>query len=492
MLQYRKLIVYFILIFVLIFFFFREKRFRTESLSDWTWPFVYTVNAISGLAFLYVYTYIEGDGSLSQDAGAYIQESKILQDVFFESPIDYIKLLFGFGDTDALTQQYLIETNHWDVGSQAISNESRNIIRLHSILQFISFNEPVIHVLFMSLISTLSGIFLFRTVSGSTKMNSTAAVALLCFLPNVLFWSNGILKEPLYLLGFSLIVYSIFSERNGIQTWGAFMLGILLLLSFKFHFLVVTLLGLSVWTLSKFFVRRKILLTSIISLSAVILLFSFSGSLRGKVLNTVARKQFDFKNISQGGLHADTDSCFYFFAQDQLGDLNIEGDSVSTSTKTYALRLEYNKIWPPDTIQLSGEDGNWKKHFMRPKSDSFFELADINSSFGHLISAAPEALRNSFFRPLIWEPGGLFKWVSIIELTLVWILFIISLKWSLSMNDRSKELFLFLGVVILLSSLLIGWTTPVSGAIVRYRVPIHICMILMVLINWKQKKKSHE
>lgn len=486
------MIIYVIIIFALLFFFFRENQFRLESMNKWTWPGVFVIHVLAGLAFLYVYTYIEGDGVLSQDAGAYMEESKILQNVFFESPLDYFKLLLGFGDTDLLTQQYLLDTNHWDIGSQAISNESRNMIRFHSVLQFVSFDQPVIHVLFMSMFSTLSSLYLFRVLSTRTSVSPFATIALLTFLPNVLFWSNGILKEPLYLFGFSLILFSLFTEKGGYRSWISFTIGIILLLLFKLHFLIIVLIGMGIWQLSGLFRKKKILWTVVSSLTAVILIFSISDSLRTKITNTVSRKQFDFKNISQGGLHADTDSCFYYFAQDQLGELMIDGDSVNVKEEVHALRLGYNQLWPPDTVNLSPQSGKWKIHFMRPKSDSFFELGDINNSFSDLLLLIPEALTNSFFRPFFNEPGGLFKWVSILEWLFVWVLFIISLKWFTMMNTKSKEMFIFLGTVIILSALLIGWTTPVSGAIVRYRVPIHICMIVLILNNWNKKHITHE
>lgn len=474
------------------FLFFFGKPFRNGTQGKWIWPTVFTLHTIAGLAFIYIYTFIEGDGSLSQDAGAYIQESKILQEVFFTSPSDYFKLLFGFGDTDQLTQQYLLDTNHWDMGSQAISNESRNMIRLHSVLQFLSFNQPTVHMLFMALASSLSGFFLFKAVERRSHLNPLVIIGLITLLPNVLFWSSGIIKEPLYLLGFSLIVYALFSESRNLGTWLTFLIGILLLLLFKLHFLFILLAAMSVWFISRLIYKRKIIYTSVIGIGAVFVLFGIFGSLRTSLTNIISRKQFDFKNISQGGLHVDTDSCFYFFEQDQLTDLKISDDSVQIVSDLNALRLGYNEIWPPDTVKLTPVDGKWKIHFMRPRSESYFELTNIHNSFGHMLSIIPEALRNSFFRPFVSESGGVFKWVSILEWIFVWVLFLISLKWITSTSASSKEFTLFLATVIILSALLIGWTTPVSGAIVRYRVPIHLCMILFVIINWKQNIKPHE
>jgi len=40
--------------------------------------------------------------------------------------------------------------------------------------------------------------------------------------------------------------------------------------------------------------------------------------------------------------------------------------------------------------------------------------------------------------------------------------------------------------------MIIGWTTPVSNAIVRYRIPIHLCMVLVTLLNWNQKTLQND
>lgn len=473
-------------------FYFYGTPFRNVLNNRWIWPSVFTFHVLAGLAFLYIYTFLEGDGTLSQDAGAYMLESKILNNVFYESPLDYFKLIFGLGDTEALTQYYLMDTNHWDMGSQAISNESRNMIRLHSIIQFFSFNRPEVHILFMSLASSLSVYFLFGAIQPRSKFNPILSIVLLTLLPNVLFWTSGILKEPLYILGFSMIFYSLSSKRNSFSIWLTFAIGIVLLLLFKLHFLLIVLFGMGMWQISRAFSQRKVLYSALTGLGAIAILFSVFSSVREQFTNTISRKQFDFKNISKGGLHADTDSCYYYFNENQLKELDIHDDSVSAKRTIKALKLGYNEVWPPDTLTLSPEDGKWKIHFQRDKSDSYFEMGDIQNNFLHLVGGIPEALLNSFFRPFPTETGGWFKWVSILEYLFVWAIFLYSFRWVKGMENTTQETFIFLMTIIVISALLVGWTTPVSNAIVRYRVPIHLSMVLIILLNWNNTLKSHE
>lgn len=483
---------YIIIIYCLIFYFFSGKPFKSKGLNRWTWSGIFSIHVLAGLAFLYIYTFIEGDGVLSQDAGAYFFESELLYNVFWQSPSDYLQLLFGLGDIDALTKEYLLETNHWDVGSQALSNESRNMIRMHSLVHFLSFKLPEIHMLFMAMTSTASGYFLYRAIETQTRVNKYVVISLVSLLPNVLFWSSGLLKEPLYLFGFSLIIYGIFAEVKNRRHWMSFVCGVLILLLFKFHFLIIVLLGIFVWRIAKLFSSYKMLLTGTSVLAGTAIILSVFGTIRSELTNSISRKQFDFKNISRGGLHVDADSCFYFFNEYQLENVIIESDSVLLIKETDALKLDYAHVGAPDTVRLKPGPGKLKIHFMRPKSNSYFELTDLNFNFIQLIKTLPEAMANSFFRPFFSEKGGVLKWISIIEWIIVWSLFLFSFKWIKSVSSTQIESYLLLGTIIILSALLIGWTTPVSGAIVRYRIPIHLCMVLITLLNWKQKPSHNE
>lgn len=486
------MIFYTIVIYCLIFLFFSGKPFTNDNITKWTWPGVFSIHVCTGLFFLYIYTHVVGPGELSQDAGAYFFESEVLYNVFWQSPADYFQLLFGFGDINSLTQQHLLETNHWDVGSQALSNESRNMIRLHSLLHFLSFKLPEVHILFMALISTLSGFLFYRSIRNKTRVSNYISIIVVCFVPNFLFWSSGLLKEPIYLFGFSLIIYGLFTKEKLVKHWLAFTTGILLLLLFKFHFLLIVLLGITIWRISRLFDANKIILTATITLSGIFFLLLTFSSLRVELTKTISRKQFDFKNISRGGLHVDTDSCFYFFNEHQLDNLSIKNDSVFLIAKTEVLKVNHKHRGAPDTVTLFPDGVKMKIHFMRPKSESYFELTDLNFNFNQLVKLIPEGLINGFFRPFYYEKNGLLKWISIVEWLLIWAFFLISFRWIKNISSTQIELYIFLFVISLLSAMIIGWTTPVSNAIVRYRIPIHLCMVLVTLLNWNQKTLQND
>ena len=72
----------------------------------------------------------------------------------------------------------------------------------------------------------------------------------------------------------------------------------------------------------------------------------------------------------------------------------------------------------------------------------------------------------------------------------VWVLFVF-LAYALlnrrSISKREKEIVLGLTLFAVFLTLLIGWTTPVLGAITRYRFPAQMAIVLIGLILLQPK-----
>ena len=202
--------LYFIFLFLLFILLFRYvPQLRVEGLNNWTQSLGFVVKMGAGFYFLYVYTTIYGNGALSADAGAFMEESLILHDVFWTSPFDYIKLLIGWDSNDILMFKYLSETSHWDPGSQAILSDNRNILRVHSLIHFISFNRVNIHLLIMCSISLVGVKQLYLAIKDHTRIKNFYVYLILLVFPSVLFWTSSILKEPLMFLGLALFVRGV-------------------------------------------------------------------------------------------------------------------------------------------------------------------------------------------------------------------------------------------------------------------------------------------
>ena len=174
--------VYTVIIFLSLFLSFRYiKAFRIQEINPWLSSIGFMIKVIFGYYFLFIYSNIYGSGTLSADAGAFMDESKILNNIFYQSPKDYFQLFFGIGDQARLSAQYLTETHHWDAGEQAILNDNRNILRIQSVIQFISFGNASIHMLIMCFISMIGVKQLYLGIKTSTSTSIIAKVESNCF-----------------------------------------------------------------------------------------------------------------------------------------------------------------------------------------------------------------------------------------------------------------------------------------------------------------------
>ncbi|MDX2360935.1 MAG: hypothetical protein QNK23_09025 [Crocinitomicaceae bacterium] len=455
-------------------------------------PIAYVIKVGVGFYFLYIYTSVYGNGSLSADAGAFMEESAILNEVFYQSPIDYFKLLTGIGDQTELVGKYLMDTDHWDSGAQAIISDNRNIMRFHSVLHFISFKEAAIHVLVMCFFSLIGIKQLYLGIKKRTTMSSSALFAILLIFPSVLFWSSGILKEPLLILGIGLFVRGILKQKGSSNKWLFIILGGLLMIGFKPYVFISMIPGIVFYGLYSILPKYKIALgLSIIMLIGISSIFLFPTQ-RDKLVHTLTLKQYDFKNVGKGGLHVLTDDCFYFFEPDQISELIIEGDSVTIDHVIEAQEIQFGSIDDATPVTLSPPEKKWQLYFRNDKSDGYIDITMINHSFSQLIFNIPEALLNSLFRPFPMDPGSWLKYPAMIEILLLYGFLIFAIAKRRTLKSKDKALITSIVLFVISLSLIIGWVTPVLGAIVRYRTPTFIGILLIALILVQRKKTTHE
>ncbi len=461
-------------------------------MNRWMMPAAYALKVAVGFYFLYIYTAVYGNGSLSADAGAFMEESAILNNVFFTSPSDYFQLLTGLGDQSSLVAKYLSETSHWDSGAQAIISDNRNVMRVNSVIHFVSNGNTAIHILFMCALSLFGLKQLFLGLKKHVQLSDPLLFLLLLLFPSVLFWTSSILKEPLMLIGIGLFVRGILGKELPLKKWSFIILGALFLLAFKPYVLFCLIPAILFYAIYSILPKFNVFLAS----ASLLLLVSAPAFLfpnqRQKVVHLLSRKQYDFKNVGKGGLHAESDSCFYFFQPEQIADLTIEGDSVSISTEMDAMILMHGSIDAPKKVHLVPNGEKWFIYFINDHSDGFIETTMINDSFMQLIINIPEALVNSLFRPLPFDPGSWLKYPAMLETLALFAFVIFAFVKRKKLSSKEKGVLWSIAIFIICLSLIIGWVTPVLGAIVRYRVPTYIALLMIGLIIYEPKKARYE
>jgi hypothetical protein len=464
-----------------------SRFFQLIGLPNYTLPLAFILKFFIGFLFNIIHEYTYGFGDLSHDGSVFMLEASQLNAVFYKNPSVYFKFLFGIDDSTKAILEYLPKTTYWNSGDLTLINDNKNIIRIHSIIQFFSMNQIYIHVSIMSLL-TLYGIKnLYNSFVYHVTIPKMVFFWSLFLIPSTLFWTSSILKEPMLFLGFSLLIKGILYDKIIWKKIVNIVLSILLLVGFKPYIFVCILIAFVAWLIYRFIFNFKFVFTLISSLIVLVLLGSLFSKQRATVVNYLTRKQFDFVNVGKGGLHVQADTCFYYFQPYQYENLSIQKDVVLLKPcDAYVMR--FGSTQRPKKVHLNPTGEHWKIHYYTKGCLSFIETTPINNSVIQLIKNIPEALTNSILRPFPTDHGSYLIWLSIFETWAILYFMILAIIKRRNLSNQNKGLVFALGIFALSLFLLIGFTTPVLGAMVRYRFPAQLALILIGIIIIDTKK----
>lgn len=238
-------------------------------------------------------------------------------------------------------------------------------------------------------------------------------------LPTVLFWTSGVLKEPIFILGFGIFLLGFMRFIYGEQKGGDYVkivFGFLILLVAKGYVLQCMAPALAGLLLAKVFHGRKFWLWfSIPHILIIPLLFvgpHISNSL--KISEIMSMKQTAFYNVA------------------------IESDSGSL--------IEVRHIDSPADVILN----------------------------------APAAMVNTYLRPWPWEWKKPLFIPAALENLLLIIVFGI-MVWNFRRPyGLNIPMLAFCGSFVIVLGVLTGEVVPVLGALVRYKLPALIFLFVMI------------
>ncbi|MBI3237607.1 MAG: hypothetical protein HYZ43_01975, partial [Flavobacteriia bacterium] len=114
----------------------------------------WAIKLAAGGLFLVVYSQYYGSGTLTADPKAFMHESALLNQVAHKSFTDYLRFLTGM-ETQSMIDHYLSATTHWSGGDLTLINDSKNVIRVNSLLYFLSNGNIYLHILVFGFLSLL-------------------------------------------------------------------------------------------------------------------------------------------------------------------------------------------------------------------------------------------------------------------------------------------------------------------------------------------------
>lgn len=462
--------------------------FKDTSINSKTFTSLFVLKIIAIPVFYFVYKKLYG-GLEKFDAGKFYTDSKIMNDFAQADPIEYVKLLFGLQDESPgtlLYDKYIVNTFQWDNGrlKDYLYNDNRVVIRIHSLLHFISFNSYYVHALFSCFLSFVGITYLYKAIKDHFKGKEVFVLLLLCLLPALWFYTGALLKEGLVIFILGCLLYSLkklITEDYTLKIVVSVLALVFVSLLLKPYllFFAAALFSLFFWfSNSKKIKYKPIALISALTIFLV-LLNCFSLVFKNRsLLEAAIKHQRVFADASKGGIFLLDDKKFVRLEFDSTLVNKVGANDSLFTIKKNVPYIYWEHTHQDDTLFSAANTDTitqYKLVYQLPKSGSNISIAS-QDLFGLSISS----FYYSLFYPLFFNSKSFMQHLASLENLFVIISFIIIL-FGLIKNKKDNFPAITFVLFALLLCLLIGLTTPNSGAIFRYRSPAVVFILLAAL-----------
>ncbi len=387
----------------------KSRFYQSSGFPVWVPVLVFLSKFLMGSVLVWIYTYYY-DTQESADIFKYFADGNILYMAWADHPLDYLRMLTGIGGNAEHLMKYYDTCAFWFKGfNYGLLNDNRIIIRFNALVRLISMGNIYTHTLFMSFLS-FSGLWgIYRVLLAALKRQKWLLLGVVFFLPSLWFWSSGLLKEGFMMGVFGGLLYTFHLILQGRRTPRLFVQ--------LFLFLILC-------SISKFYV----LLSAMPGLLVWLLLKKYPGK------------------------------PFFLFLGVHLGLL--------------LLVVLLGLLSPLDFIQIIERKQHDFVTFAQSLQHvgSLVAIPDLEPGLWSLLKTAPQGFWHTLLRPHLGEASNAMMLLAAVENTLLLLgilLTLIFLKRPIKWNPLLLFSISFVFILFTLS----GLTTPVLGALVRYKAP---------------------
>ncbi len=382
-----------------------------------------------GLAFALVYLFYYGGG----DTVYYFKGSAIIYKMAFKDFGAFLRLMAGEHSPE-LASMFDASTGYplyyRDPNSFAVS-------RFNVPLYLLGFKSYLGNTLLYNLIIYFSIWRFYKLLSTLyPKQYKTLSIAFL-FLPSILFWTSGILKDGFCfaaILQIMLNVYNLIIKRKS---------------------LFINVLSLIIWSYVAISIRPYSFYVTIGS-SLIWISFHYLQQIKGRMLRTIALPLIILLSYSVGSLL-----------------ILKTGSQVGDRYKSFDAMLE--------TAQIIQDD--LSKDYYGGNS---FNIGPFEPTLPGIMAKFPKAVTAGVFRPFIWESRNPLMLLSGIEgLAILVFCFLVVIKYKLLgffIHIYRDPLLLASFIFTITFAFFVGLTTANFGALVRYRTPVLPFLLLILII----------
>ncbi len=456
---------------------------------------VFLLKVSCGFFLTWIYTSYYPDRQ-SADIFKYYDDAKIMFSAYEQGRYeDFFRMVFGFSnDSPYFDTNYYNHMNHWyrhyDFGTY---NDNHTIIRFNALAMVISFGSFHAHTVFMCFISFWGLTALYKAFKEFLPNKEKVLFVSVFLLPSVLFWASGVLKEGILLFALGFLLHSFFNliiHRQRILS-NLIMLGfsVCLLIINKQYLLVAAVPALGCFLMVHVLNFKKPFLFYLgIYLMAAFGVYGYTAKFSEEnILQTLSLKQRDFIAVSKGGVFIQNEKIFVRIAPDKKEFL----DTLSKNTFRIKPGSSY-MYWKNESLNDTLYAGNsidtasYKLIWDLPLAGSTINIPKLEPTLASVFKTAPRALFNALAKPGLLSAKSFLERISAVENALILLFLIVcTLLCRTGMNKNLFALCFFLSITILF---LIGYTTPVAGAIVRYKVPILPFIMLCGIVIFDTNK----
>jgi len=422
---------------------YRKKKRNIENNPEYKYYIPGLSAKIFGGIFLcLIYTlYYRGGDTL-----AYYDGSVAMVNLLFKDPSSFFSILSG--NLSAENYYSFDSFTGRPYGYMYRDPQTFSVIRLSSIFTLIGAKSLIITTALLAWI-TYSGIWrlylLFSELFPDYKKH--LAIAIL-FMPSVIFWGSGILKDSYTICAAAWIVYNVYNlfikKRKPFFHILSLIVSVYILVSIKPYIFFAILLGVIVWIFFILFTKIKSRFIRFVVLPLFIVLIISTGSLVYLIVSGYV-----------GGYYG-----------------SVEG------------MIQKAVITQEDlTRETYGANS--------------FDIGKFDPTIPGIMSKAPQAIVAGLFRPFLWECRNPVMLLSGVENTFLlllclYLIFKVRIRYMIKMII-DNALIMFSLVFSLFFSFSVGLSTANFGALVRYKIPLipfFVASLLIIIYSYRKMKKE--
>lgn len=406
---------------ILLIFILKSDRFSLNAFPKYWIYIALAFKIVAAIAYFVVYTYYYTERS-ENDMYRYYDDAKVMYSAFDEDKFAYFQMVFNTNPkSEFLADNYYNKMNNWYRSlDDIVGNDNRTIIRICAFFMLFAFDSFFTVKLLFVFMAFLGLFLIYKTLENDDFVKNKLLFIFVFFMPSLVFWTSSISKEAL--LVFALGGFVFYFKK--------------LFLDFKFSFLSIILFLVFGFVLSS--VKMYVILALLPALIALVL----SKFIR---FNRFALFLFTFVCLIS----------IYWNFHYVFPDYNFVQTFVSKQH---------------DFINFS----------IFVNAGSFFEMKMLEPSLFSFISALPNAFYSVFFRPFFFDASNFLMLAASFE-NFIFLIFLIFSLLFYQRNFKPDSWFWAKIFFVFFFFSIIGISTPVSGAVVRYKIIVYPFLVSAVL-----------